>query len=84
VWQRRRYRDVYGWDLFDKYNAIAAPRFEKELGALILRADKITYRRPDGHYLGDKEDCYHYHLPGVPDWWTKVLFNVWGARFGLH
>jgi hypothetical protein len=34
-------------------------------------------------WQGMKQDCYHYALPGVPDWWTKVLYNVWRAKFGL-
>ena len=48
---------------------------------MVLPLDQVTKARADGH-LGKSEgreenpDCLHYHLPGPPDWWTRVFVDV--------
>jgi len=40
----------------------------------LLDVYQMTMLRPDGH-LNPPEDCLHYSLPGVVDWWSHALFS---------
>lgn len=77
------YHDVLKWHLVGDCNAYAAAQFAGQLQtqATILHGDKLTRFRPDGHVMGDGRDCLQYVLPGVPDWWTRVLYNIMEAKF---
>ena len=62
----------YTWQLVDTYNAYAVERL-RALGVEILYSNILSRNRPDGH--GNPDDCLHYKLPGVPDWWATALYN---------
>jgi hypothetical protein len=46
-----RYRDAYTWHFTQEYNEHAEEAFGKQLGATMLRGDRITRQRPDGHLV---------------------------------
>ncbi|CAI7813101.1 unnamed protein product [Closterium sp. NIES-53] len=44
-----------------------------------MKVAEITYMsamRPDAHLYLNGRDCSHWCLPGVPDAWSDVLYNI--------
>ncbi|GJP32502.1 hypothetical protein CLOM_g6881 [Closterium sp. NIES-68] len=44
-----------------------------------IRVAQITYMsamRPDAHLRANRKDCSHWCLPGVPDAWADVVYNM--------
>ncbi|GJP58183.1 hypothetical protein CLOP_g22656 [Closterium sp. NIES-67] len=44
-----------------------------------MRVAEVTYMsamRPDAHLGLNGRDCSHWCLPGVPDAWSDVLYNI--------
>ncbi len=88
-----KYRSRFTWHLIPEFNGYLERRIsevlgqgeeeevEEEEGALLLRADQITRRRPDGHLSA--ADCLHYHLPGPPDAWTLTFLETLYALHGV-
>ena len=77
----------FHWDLHPLFNSIAAREIARAAGGglrdriALLDVYQMTTMRPDGRRGG--EDCLHFFLPGVPDWWThKMLVQLrhWAAR----
>ena len=72
---------AYDWNLIPDYNREASIAINDAYARLplqfhVLDVMPMTLLRPDGH-LGPhdkvKEDCLHYQMPGVPDWWNAAL-----------
>lgn len=74
------YRDRYTWHLIKDMNTYMETRVKEVLGEndgpTVMRLHDIVKERADGHLQGDLGDCLHYHLPGPPDWWTRVFLEV--------
>lgn len=68
---------MYDWNGFSSYNQIAADLFSKAESEVpnlfMLNVDPMTKLRPDHHKSGN--DCLHYKLPSVIDWWSNMLFR---------
>lgn len=89
------YRDEYTWHLIPAFNTYLERRVQEALPAatnettggddrvLLLRAEGITRRRPDGHLVGANKDCLHYHLPGPLDAWTLTLLQTLYTLHGV-
>ena len=71
----------YSWDLHPSFNSIAAAHvrraargyktlFTSRIGILDVYPMSVT--RPDARRK-PPEDCLHYTLPGVPDFWNHLL-----------
>lgn len=67
----------FTWDKFDSFNSHADEAFTS-IGAKILKTDRMTRSRFDGHV--NKDDCMHYFLPSVVDWWNVALYNMLDAE----
>lgn len=77
------YRDTLKWHVVADNNAYAAAQFVGQLKAMILHGDKLSRFRPDAHVGREAQDgCLQWLLPGVPDWWTKVMLNMFEATWG--
>uniref|UniRef100_A0A7S2YU40 Trichome birefringence-like C-terminal domain-containing protein n=1 Tax=Entomoneis paludosa TaxID=265537 RepID=A0A7S2YU40_9STRA len=76
----------FQWDLFESYNEYAKQKLEqRRLLSLqqlsnnnrphihLLNIFNSTILRPDGHVGFD--DCLHYNLPGVTDWWVHFWYS---------
>ena len=69
----------YSWNLFKFYNEYAQNRLtqregRKDLFPLrYLNIFNMTALRHDGHKAAN--DCLHYELPAVVDWWNHMLFT---------
>ena len=81
----------YMWHLHPAFNAIAARQVAAAVaadGSLggrlgVLDVYTMTTMRPDGRHGGD--DCLHFWLPGVPDWWVHLLLarlRAWSEPAG--
>eukprot|EP00474_Spongospora_subterranea_P010986 CRZ11444.1 hypothetical protein [Spongospora subterranea] len=67
--------DMYKWDQFASLNAIALSVLQEELPqSIIWDVNPITRLRPDGHKFDN--DCLHYRMPGVMDYWVLYLQNL--------
>jgi hypothetical protein len=42
----------------------------------VMKLHQVSHLRPDGHVGGETDDCLHYLLPGIPDWWNRVFIDV--------
>ena len=65
----------FGWTAFRGFNDYAAELFMARGARGVLDVVPMTALRPDGH-RARKSDCLHYYLPGVPDWWNFLFFNL--------
>tara|TARA_B110001452_G_scaffold27889_1_gene21868 strand:+ start:407 stop:742 length:336 start_codon:yes stop_codon:yes gene_type:complete len=77
----------FHWDAIPKFNQIAEQEMrsvsnkETELGRRfgLLDVYPMSILRPDAHGEGNvhvremPNDCVHFALPGVPDWWSHQL-----------
>lgn len=65
----------YNWSNFSDHNAMWKASLES-LGDekySYLDIEEMTRVRPDGHLHPSKNDCLHYCLPGVIDYWNFML-----------
>ena len=68
----------FNWRMLDHYNAI----WKYEIAQ--LNDDRFVYLdvytmskdRADGHVVGTKQDCLHWCLPGIVDYWNLLFMSV--------
>jgi len=83
------YKERYTWHLIDGMNRRMEGRVREVLGeggvedeggreggVMVMKLHEVSKERRDGHLAGEGKDCLHYHLPGPPDWWTRVFMEV--------
>jgi hypothetical protein len=69
----------YSWNLFKFYNQYAENRLKQRQGRnnvfplRYLNIFNMTALRNDGHKAAN--DCLHYELPAVVDWWNHLLYT---------
>lgn len=65
----------FRWDLVPSFNTYARSKFQESQNPnfKILDVYNMSILRPDGHLHAD--DCLHYKVPGVPDWWNNLLMT---------
>lgn len=79
VWMTSQYK--FNWDWFVTFNLIWRQAIEQEEPIPNRRFTYLdVYRhaalRPDAHVDPWKQDCLHFCLPGVPDYWSDLIRTI--------
>lgn len=76
----------YSWENYEKNDIFIINLFKRELNATIVHITPSSYLRPDDHRWNVDDspigpDCLHHRIPGVPDSWVYILFNLLYVQF---
>lgn len=74
-----KYAENFGWEKLQYLDTENIRILQKYIKFIVLDVVPMTYLRPDGHRVFNKKprgDCLHYYLPGPPDGWVHVFYNL--------